>query len=132
MYTQWIQPLNDRWNFTYLGINNNENIINDKEITFNGKPCKWNNVRKSINNYLSLMNINEDKLIGPFFIKPEDITDDRFDEVFKNKVLMYLFEDAGNKEEIDYSKQIKHLFFNLLRIMMKKNLTYLKMNYYEY
>ena len=86
-----------RWNFTYLGINNNENIINDKEITFNGKPCKWNNVRKSINNYLSLMNINEDKLIGPFFIKPEDITDDRFDEVFKNKVLMYLFEDAGKQ-----------------------------------
>lgn len=87
-----------RWDFTYIGINNNEEKIEDKTVTFNGNQYKWNNVRKAINDYLSEMKINEDKLMGPFFIKPDDINDDKFDEVFKNKVLMYLFEDAGKQK----------------------------------
>ena len=49
------------------------------------------------------VNVHEDKLLGPFFINTKnylkedsnvDLTDD-FIEVFENKVLMYMFEDAA-------------------------------------
>lgn len=101
-----------RWDFTYLSINNNEEIIDDRSILVDGKQCKWNDVRKAINNYLSEMNINEDKLLGPFFIKPDDINDVSFDDVFKNKVLMYLFEDAGKQRR-------SRIFKNNLNIYSK-------------
>lgn len=99
-----------RWNFTYLGINNNEDKIDDKTITVNGEQCKWNDVRKAINDYLSEMKINEDKLMGPFFISPDDINDDSFDEVFKNKVLMYLFEDAGKQRRSKIFKNNMNIY----------------------
>ena len=82
-----------RWDFTYLGINNNRNVINPE----------WNVVREAINNQLLEFNINEDKLLGPFFIpikqlpknKTDIFKDEDFRRIFKNKVIMYLFEDAA-------------------------------------
>lgn len=104
-----------RWDFTYLGINNNEEKIDDRTITINGDQCKWNDVRKSINDYLSDMNINEDKLMGPFFINPKDINDDNFDEVFKNKVLMYLFEDAGKQRRSKLFKNNMNIYSEICK-----------------
>ena len=40
------------------------------------------------------LRINEDKFLGPFFISPNDLND-RFGDVFKDKVLLYLYEDIG-------------------------------------
>ncbi len=63
---------------------------------------EWNKLRKAINNFLAKEKINEDKQLGPYFISrsivvPKDgdeINRDRFINTFKNKVIMYLFEDA--------------------------------------
>lgn len=102
-----------RWDFEYLGINNSESKIKNKFVSINkNNIIEWNSLRKAINKYLS-KKINEDKLLGPFFISPkylpqsrtDDIKGDFFSEdsegskqfiaIFKNKVLMYLFEDAA-------------------------------------
>lgn len=104
-----------RWNFTYLGINNNEEEIDDKFITIDNDQFKWNDVRKAINDYLSKMNINEDKLMGPFFINPKDINNDNFDEVFKNKVLMYLFEDAGKQRRNKLFKNNMNIYSEICK-----------------
>ena len=100
-----------RWDFVYLGIDNNEEDINKE----------WNIVRKAINGELLSYNLNEDKLLGPFFIPlkqlPKDkeniFEDESFCKIFKNKVIMYLFEDAakprrnllfsGSKKNEDYA-----------------------------
>ena len=82
-----------RWDFTYLGIDNKKDDINPE----------WNVVREAINNQLLEFNINEDKLLGPFFIplkqlpknKKDIFKDEDFRRIFKNKVIMYLFEDAA-------------------------------------
>ena len=108
-----------RWDFTYLGINNNQKYINQE----------WNAVRTAINEQLLEFNINEDKLLGPFFIplkqlnpnKKNIIKDDDFRRIFKNKVIMYLFEDAAkprrnllfkgtgeNKDYVTYSNIIDY------------------------
>lgn len=56
----------------------------------------WDALRRGINQVLLEAGVNEDKLLGPFFISPARLADpDSFTQVFKDKVLLYLFEDAA-------------------------------------
>ena len=97
-----------RWEVTYLSINANEKKIAIEDLPIiNGdaKIIKWNILRKSINNMLlKECKVNEDKLLGPFFISGEVFKNatsntDAFFEAFNSKVLMYLFEDAGKMHQ---------------------------------
>lgn len=113
-----------RWEFTYLGIDKNQD-----KITIGDLPVKidsaskvdWNKLRKSINSMLlKECKVNEDKLLGPFFISGEVFekatkNENNFFDAFNSKVLMYLFEDAGkmhqkklfagiNQNELTFSK----------------------------
>ena len=97
-----------RWKFKYFGIDNNEDLIKDMTVNLNGNEISWNELRKAINEELLNYKINEDKLIGPFFAFDEyvgeNIPIDEFKETFKNKILMYLFEDvARSKRNILFS-----------------------------
>ena len=107
-----------RWNFEYLGINDNEDEIKGiGKITLAGmdEPIEWNRLRKAINAKMSSgdFKINEDKLMGPFFLSKKVIASDengeiidreKFIKAFMSKVIMYLYEDAV--------KQGKHRFFD--------------------
>ena len=91
-----------RWSFEYIGINNNDDKIEDTYLVCEKvKPAykvKWNELRRAINDTLSSRNykINEDKLIGPFFVSNSILKEEEsFFEAFKSKVIMYLFEDAA-------------------------------------
>lgn len=99
-----------RWDFEYIGINKNaDKIMNVKVLVGEDKHCiNWDELRRSINNILSNQcKINEDKLLGPFFLSNEVIEIDedtnmvndneKFLNAFKSKVLMYLYEDAGKQ-----------------------------------
>jgi len=99
-----------RWDFKYLGINDKDTALVGKKVTL-GKgdyehQVEWNELRKQINDFLAEKGINEDKQLGPYFIgkavvAPEDgaeIDSDKFCEIFKNKVIMYLFEDAARQK----------------------------------
>ncbi len=90
-----------RWDFNYVGIDDGESLIADKVIPLGhtGRKAKWNDLRKEINNVLLQARINEDKLIGPFFIDPSLLTEDNFVETFKSKVLLYLIEDAAKTKK---------------------------------
>ena len=97
-----------RWDFTYLGINDSEaKIVGKKVILGQGeykRTVEWNKLRKAINSELLTYRVNEDKLMGPYFISkknlPEGDTIDPevFTRIFKNKVLMYLFDDAAKQK----------------------------------
>ena len=107
-----------RWNFEYLGINKNEKKIEGiGKIMLPGSNelIEWNLLRRAINDKMSSSDfkINEDKLMGPFFLAKKVfvsnksgmiIDKERFIEAFKSKVIMYLYEDAV--------KQGKHRFFD--------------------
>ncbi len=97
-----------RWDFTYLGIDDNDEKIRGKYVILGKNPSQkveWNKLRKAINNFLAKEKINEDKQLGPYFIAKniivpndgDEIDRDRFISTFKNKVLMYLFEDAAKQ-----------------------------------
>lgn len=107
-----------RWNFEYLGINENEEKISGMgkiELAGSDEPVEWNILRRAINAKMSSdqFKINEDKLMGPFFLSKKAIASDengmivdtdKFVAAFKSKVIMYLYEDAV--------KQGKHRFFD--------------------
>lgn len=92
-----------RWDFRYMGIDEGENadidgrILSEIEVPCGGRTIVWNKLRRAINEFMAGddLKINEDKLLGPFFIAPFALTPERFSDVFKDKVLLYLYEDAG-------------------------------------
>ena len=94
-----------RWDFKYFGINYNEELIKHIKVNLNNQEISWNDLRKAINNELLSYRINEDKLLGPFFAfneyLDEDLSDEEFKEIFKNKIIMYLFEDAAKAKRND-------------------------------
>lgn len=90
-----------RWEFEYIGIDENEDKVKNYEIPISAtKKVNWNELRKAINNKLITLGINEDKLLGPFFLS-KTVLDSALDKgmdfvkLFESKVLMYLFEDAA-------------------------------------
>jgi len=99
-----------RWNFEYLPVEHEADALNvriplkpNDDIS---KKKTWNEIRNAINDKLSTMRINEDKLIGPYFLNPSVLAKDSygglldkdtFFKAFKSKVLMYLFEDAARQ-----------------------------------
>lgn len=100
-----------RWNFEYLGIDDGQEDMEPCEVTL-GKgdyevTIEWNDLRKAINGVLSSYKLNEDKLLGPFFLSQKLLREttpensEKFIETFKSKVIMYLFEDAARQRRND-------------------------------
>ena len=97
-----------RWEFEYIGIDEEEDEVTEYVIPIgignNRKYVYWNELRKRINSILSQEEnrINEDKLLGPFFISKsvlenalrDEEEEDNFVKSFESKVIMYLFEDV--------------------------------------
>lgn len=100
-----------RWSFEYLGINANDTTVGGNVVLGEGTHAytvNWNQLRKAINESLSTeYRINEDKLMGPFFVSRRAfdfdetnggmLNPDKFKETFKSKVIMYLYEDAAKQ-----------------------------------
>lgn len=109
-----------RWEFEYIGIDENSEKIKDiiVEVGEDKHLVNWNDLRIAINNKLSGdYKINEDKLLGPYFLSKSTIDvdesnsevlewkssqanikdNDKFLKAFKSKVLMYLFEDVAKQ-----------------------------------
>lgn len=102
-----------RWHFEHIGLDENENEFGDEGKTYvlryqkkledeatEDKIILWNEFRKIINKVLSNENVSEDRLLAPFFIKENNFQVKENNiyeldiEVFKNKILMYLFDDV--------------------------------------
>lgn len=111
-----------RWDFKYIGVDEEEFYVEENpnsgqktarenqggEFTIAGGTIEWNVLRRAINAKLSnaILRVHEDKLMGPFFLKTMNsngnviINDDEFINLFCNKVLMYLFEDAAKTKRV--------------------------------
>lgn len=94
-----------RWEFEYIGVDDEAKEVEKYIIpigdTDHRRYVKWNDLRERINDILSSddCKVNEDKLLGPFFISKSMLEsacekEERFIKAFESKVIMYLFEDA--------------------------------------
>ena len=82
-----------RWEFDNIGIDDEANG-ECSNWTIEGKGYNWNEIRRYINGLLAEHDVNEDKFMGPYFIKANS-NNVVSKKMFASKVLMYLWEDAG-------------------------------------
>ena len=82
-----------RWAFEYIGI---DDAAQGECLNWmvEGNGYKWNDLRRYVNGLLAEHDVNEDKLMGPYFVKA-DGNNVISRKAFASKVLMYLWEDAG-------------------------------------
>lgn len=81
-----------RWNFEYQGYKTQCKYSDkEKELTYGGKTIDWDIFRGKINKSLASLNIHEDKLIGPYFLSTEEISNPK---KFINKLFLYLWDDV--------------------------------------
>lgn len=112
-----------RWNFEYIGIDENESGVSTYDIPINEKAkVNWNDLRKAINSKLILAKVNEDKLLGPYFISENDLKNAMqkpadFIKLFKSKVIMYLFEDAAKmkKDFFKLTNERKYIYSDVCK-----------------
>ena len=85
-----------RWDFRYVGLNEGSAEISSYAVPLGQTGwVNWNDLRKEINGVLRSAGVNDDRLLGPFFLKPSDLVSPDFTRIFKEKVLLYLYEDAA-------------------------------------
>jgi 5-methylcytosine-specific restriction enzyme B len=104
--------------YKLISINENDSIISgiNVDILCDGiRNIEWNEFRKKLNKFLISNRVKEDKLIGPFFIKPSILkNNEKFQQVFKDKLLMYLAEDVlrHKKREFFRTESLSEILSN--------------------
>lgn len=95
---QGVMPLDAafkrRWSFEYVGLEDARAAVSGLNLTLpfaSSGAVEWNIFRDAINSRLRALGVAEDRLLGPFFLKREELQDVG---AFKNKLLMYLREDV--------------------------------------
>ena len=92
-----------RWDFTYIGVDEAADSNKDEFLDYEFKvdesnKANWDLFRRQINRKLSALGIPEDKLLGSYFIGKQTLETkdlETITNVIKNKILMYLYEDAA-------------------------------------
>src|SRR5699024_600106 len=88
-----------RWNFEYLPINTEESEHRDELVPYKNGLVRWEEFIIKINELLSseIIGVNEDKHIGPYFIKPTDLigrAEEEKQSLIAYKLLIYLWDDV--------------------------------------
>ena len=94
---QGVMPLDAafkrRWTFEYVPLNASEDAAADWKIHLNflGGSVAWNTFRAVVNGHLRKRDIPEDRLLGPFFMRRDELENG---QAFRNKLLLYLRDDV--------------------------------------
>jgi GTPase subunit of restriction endonuclease len=113
---QGVRPMDSafkrRWNFHYMKIDIKGAVHENAKIRYAGRNCYWGKLISIINQKLSggTIQLEEDKLIGPYFIRPEEIGKKKAID----KLLLYLWDDVlRHYRDSFFNNEIK-TFVNLL------------------
>lgn len=88
-----------RWNFKYTPLDFDEACADGllsiiKTIGAVPLSVSWQDFALEINKILSNEELPEDRHLGPFFVKPDELaTDEKSNEALSGKVFMYLWDD---------------------------------------
>ncbi len=99
-----------RWTFRYFPIDFNEidddDIRNQKLIDYNGSKYSWRTIATSINDILTQEGIQEDRLLGQYFLSNNDFNDSgSIGNIVSGKLFIYLWDDI-------LRHGMRHLIFN--------------------
>jgi hypothetical protein len=96
-----------RWSPFYMPLNKNEGKVPNVNLNFGNNEYHWNSLRKAINDYLVDKGVTEDRLIGPFYLSTEELSDaESLNDTFRNKVLLYLKDDVLRHKKVLFKSGI--------------------------
>ena len=91
---QGVMPMDSafkrRWSFKYIKIAISGAVHENACLTYAGNDVTWGNLVRAINDKLIGQGLDEDRLIGPYFIRPEELGSKRATD----KLLLYLWDDV--------------------------------------
>lgn len=93
-----------RWNFEYLPIDLENAEHKDELVPYNGQFVRWKDFVEAINKCLSEHEINEDKHIGPYFMKKGEPSNQ---DLVASKLLIYLWDDVVRHKRNKLFKGVK-------------------------
>lgn len=105
---QGVMPMDSafkrRWSFKYTRIAISGAVHENAPITYAHYEITWGNLVRAINDKLVNLGFDEDRLIGPYFIRPEEIGSKRATD----KLLLYLWDDVvRHNRESFFNSNIK-------------------------
>ncbi|WP_430735391.1 McrB family protein [Halodesulfovibrio aestuarii] len=80
-----------RWNFNYLPIDFSTAVHKDEKLSYAGKRITWEKLATTINTRLASHHINEDRHLGPYFLKSKEL---KANDTAASKLLNYLWDDV--------------------------------------
>lgn len=93
-----------RWNFMYMPIQFKADTAHKTELVhYAGSTCTWEHFVTAINKKLGDLNINEDKHIGPYFMKSGEPSQP---SNIASKLLIYLWDDVVRYNRKEFFKPV--------------------------
>ena len=92
-----------RWDFRYMGISDGSSKLDGITVPVgeSARMVSWDALRRGINKVLLDAGVNEDKLLGPFFISPSRLRDTaRFTQTSMDKALLYFVRGRSQDQEV--------------------------------
>lgn len=102
-----------RWEFDYMPISF-EGVQRGKEfIQYRKQSITWENFVTQLNSYLTnILEVSEDKLVGPYFLKSEEIKNP---QKIANKLLIYLWDDVARHQRDELFSNKYKSFSDLMK-----------------
>lgn len=127
---QGVNPLDSafkrRWNFVYVPINFENAEHKNEQIQYAGRKVTWQNFGQAINRKLIELGINEDKLLGEYFVNKVEIKDV---DKFETKIISYMFEDIFKFNRRGFFKPEYKTFLQLKNDFAVKEIFDIKFDY---
>lgn len=79
-----------RWNFKYIKVSVEGAVHEKAQLTYGGVTVFWGDFINAINEKLKDLRIDEDRLVGPYFIRPDEVGK----SAAIDKLLLYLWDDV--------------------------------------
>lgn len=92
-----------RWIFKFIDINFQKCPYKDSIIEICGQKISWENFATTINAYMMQNELPEDRQLGPFFLKENELNDS---EIFSSKLLYYIWNDVARYDKEIYFSNI--------------------------
>lgn len=104
---QGVMPMDSafkrRWSFKYIRISIAGAVHENAAIRYAGQEVTWGGLVRATNAKLMGLGLDEDRLVGPYFIKPDEIGSRRATD----KLLLYLWDDVlRHNRDAFFSNQI--------------------------
>ncbi|MDF2587770.1 MAG: ATPase associated with various cellular 5 [Anaerocolumna sp.] len=81
-----------RWIFKFKEINFTDVSHKDEELIYCGQAITWEHFAETLNRYIVLNGLPEDRQLGPYFLKKGEVSDV---DTFCSKLLYYLWNDIA-------------------------------------